>query len=61
MPMQGSIDVHLEAFDISKAHTRAATIPALACRKTPLFRFAVEESFWRFVSVDGVSLSIETS
>ena len=28
-----SIDVHLGAFDILKAHTQAATIPALACEK----------------------------
>ena len=26
-----------------------------------IFRFAVEESFWRFVFDDGVSSSIETS
>ena len=31
--MQGSIDVHLGAFDILKAHSHAATIPALACVK----------------------------
>ena len=31
IPMQGSIDVHLGAFDILKAHSHAATIPALAC------------------------------
>ena len=33
IPMQGSIDVHLGAFDILKAHSHAATIPALACVK----------------------------
>ena len=47
-----------------KAHTQAATIPALACEKRhffSIFRFAVEESFWRFVFDDGVSSSIETS
>ena len=49
---KGSIDVHLGAFDILKAHTHAATIPALALVKRhffSIFRFAVEESFWRFV------------
>ena len=30
---KGSIDVHLGAFDNLKAHTDAATIPALACVK----------------------------
>ena len=30
---KGSIDVHLGAFDIFKAHTHAATIPALALVK----------------------------
>ena len=47
-----SIDVHLGAFDILKAHTHAATIPALARVKRhfiSIFRFAVGESFWRFV------------
>ena len=61
---KGSIDVHLGAFDILKAHTHAATIPALARLKRhffSIFRFAVEESFWRFVFDDGVSSSIETS
>ena len=56
--------VHLGAFDIFKAHTHAATIPALACVKRhffSIFRFAVEESFWRFVFDDGVASSIETS
>ena len=33
IPMQGSIDVHLGAFDILKAHSHAATVPALACVK----------------------------
>ena len=63
VPMQG-IDVHLGAFDILKAATHAATIPALSISKTPLFsifRFAVEESFWRFVFDDGVSSLIETN
>ena len=58
------MDVHLGAFDVLKAHTQAATIPALACVKRnffSVFRFAVEESFWRFVFDDGVSSSIETS
>ena len=61
---KGSIDVYLGAFDILKAHTHAATIPALARLKRhffSIFRFAVEESFWRFVFDDGVSWSIETS
>ena len=59
-----SINVHLGAFDILKAHTLATTIPALARLKRhffSIFRFAVEESFWRFVFDDGVSSSIETS
>ena len=62
---KGSIDVHLGAFDIFKAHTHAATIPALALVKRhfffSIFRFAVEESFWRFVPDDSASSSIETS
>ena len=47
-----------------KAHTHAATIPALALVKRhffSIFRFAVEERFWRFVIHDGVSRSIETN
>ena len=32
-----SMDVHLGAFDILKAHTQAATIPALACVKRHFF------------------------
>ena len=54
----------LGAFDILKAHTQAATIPALALVKRhffSIFCFAVDESFWRFVFDDGVSSSIETS
>ena len=61
---KGSIDVHLGAFDILKAHTHAATIHALARLKRhffSIFPFAVKESFWRFVFDDGVSSSIETS
>ena len=61
---KGSIDAHLGAFDILKAHTHAATIPALARLKRhffSIFPFVVEESFWRFVFDDGVSSSIETS
>ena len=45
---KGSIDVHLGAFDILKAHTHAATIHALARLKRhffSIFPFAVEESF----------------
>ena len=46
----GSIDVHLGAFDILKAHTHAATIPALALVKRhfffTVFCCAVEASFW---------------
>ena len=59
-----SIDAHLGTFDILKAHTHAATIPALARLKRhffSIFPFVVEESFWRFVFDDGVSSSIETS
>ena len=59
-----AIDVHLGVFDILKARTHAATIPALACVKRhflSMFSFAVEESFWRFVFDNGVSSSIETS
>ena len=44
---KGSIDVHLGAFDILKAHTHAAAIPALALVKRhffSIFRFAEEES-----------------
>ena len=58
------MDVHLGAFDVLKAHTQAATIPALACVKRhffSIFRFAVGESSWRFVFYDGVLSSIETS
>ena len=47
-----------------KAHTHAATIPALAFVKRhffSIFRFAIEESFWQFVLDDGVSSSIESS
>ena len=47
---------------ILKAHTHAASIPALALVKLHLFLFSlfvVEESFWRFVLDDGVSSSIE--
>ena len=32
-----SMDVHLGAFDVLKAHTQAATIPALACVKRHFF------------------------
>ena len=54
------------AFDIQKLKlTRAATIPALALVKRhiffSIFRFAVEESFRRFVFDDVVSSSIGTS
>ena len=59
-----SIDVHLGVFDILKARTHAATIPALACVKRhffSIFRFAVGESSWRLVFYDGVLSSIETS
>ena len=59
-----AIDVHLGVFDILKARTHAATIPALACVKRHLFsifRFAVGESSWGFVFDDGVLSSIETS
>ena len=41
-----AIDVHLGVFDILKARTHAATIPALACVKRhcfSIFRFAVGE------------------
>ena len=54
---KGSIDVHLGAFDIlmlSHQQIKNATFFSI-------FRFAVEESFWRFVFDDGVSSSIETS
>ena len=60
---KGSIDVHLGASDISKAHTHTAAIPALALVKRhffSIFRFAKEESFWRFVFDDSVSSLIET-
>ena len=46
---KGSIDVHLGAFAILKAHDHAATIPALALVKRhffSIFRFAIEKSFW---------------
>ena len=36
---KGSIDVHLGAFDIFKAHTHAATIPALALVKRHILFF----------------------
>ena len=42
------MDVHLGAFDILKAHTHAAAIPASALVKRHfffIFRFAEEESF----------------
>ena len=42
---KGSIDVHLGAFDILKAHTHAAAIPALALVKRhffSIFRFVVD-------------------
>ena len=38
---KGSIDVHLGAFDILKAHTHAAAIPALALVKRHFFLFSV--------------------
>ena len=60
---KGSIDVHLGASDIVKAHTHAAAIPTLALVKrhfSSIFRFAEEGSFWRFVFDDGVSSSMET-
>ena len=59
-----AIDVHLGVFDILKARTHAATIPALACVKRhffSIFRFAVGESSGRFVFYNGVLSSIETS
>ena len=50
------------AIDILKAHTHAATIPALALVKRHLFlSFSVLLCFRRFVFYDGVSSSIETS
>ena len=61
---KGSIDVHLGVFDILKAYTHAAAIPALALVKRhffSIFHFAEEKSFRRFVFDDGVSSSIETS
>ena len=54
----------LGAFDILKVQTHAATIPALAFVKRhffSIFRFAIEERFWRFVFDDGVSSPIEAS
>ena len=54
---KGSTDVHFGAFDILKAHTHAATIPASALVKrhfVSIFRFAAQERFlafcfWRMV------------
>ena len=52
---KGSIDLHLGAFDILKAHIvkRHFFFTVFCC--------AVEASFWWFAFYDGVSSSIETS
>ena len=49
---KGSIDVHLGAFDIFKAHTHAATIPALALVKRRFFFFLFSVVLWRKVFSD---------
>ena len=56
---KASIDVHLGAADILKAHNHAATIPALASVKPTFFLLSVVLTELFFV--DGVSSSIETS
>ena len=48
---KGSIDVHLGAFDILKAHTHAATIPALASVKRHFFFYFPFCSGGKFLAI----------